>query len=147
MMQRVLALDVGDRRIGLAVSDALGWTAQGIETYTRKDDDLDADVQHIIDVAARYHPVRLLFGMPRNMNGSYGEQAQKVRMFADAVLARWDGEHDFYDERLTTMSAQRVLIDADMSRKRRKQVVDKIAAVIILQGYLDSGAAGRAPQQ
>ena len=81
--------------------------------------------------------------MPRNMDGSYGMQAQKVRAFADAVLADWDGSHDFYDERLTTMSAQRVLIDADMSRKRRKQVVDKIAAVIILQGYLDSGAAAR----
>lgn len=147
MMQRVLALDVGDRRIGLAVSDLLGLTAQGIETYMRREEDLDADVQHILDVANRYRPVRLLFGMPRNMNGTYGQQAEKVQAFANAVLARWDGEHDFYDERLTTMSAQRVLIDADMSRKRRKQVVDKLAAVIILQGYLDSGAAGRAPQQ
>ena len=143
MTERVLALDVGDRRIGIAVSDALGWTAQGLETYTRRDDDLQADVAHILEVAERYKPVRLLFGMPRNMDGSYGMQAQKVRAFADAVLADWDGSHDFYDERLTTMSAQRVLIDADMSRKRRKQVVDKIAAVIILQGYLDSGAAAR----
>ena len=138
MTERVLALDVGDRRIGIAVSDALGWTAQGLETYTRRDDDLQADVAHILEVAERYKPVRLLFGMPRNMDGSYGMQAQKVRAFADAVLADWDGSHDFYVERLTTMSAQRVLIDADMSRKRRKQVVDKIAAVIILQGYLDS---------
>ncbi len=143
MTERVLALDVGDRRIGIAVSDALGWTAQGLETYARRDDDLQADVAHILEVAERYKPVRLLFGMPRNMDGSYGMQAQKVRAFADAVLADWDGSHDFYDERLTTMSAQRVLIDADMSRKRRKQVVDKIAAVIILQGYLDSGAAAR----
>ncbi len=143
MTERVLALDVGDRRIGIAVSDALGWTAQGLETYTRRDDDLQADIAHILEVAERYKPVRLLFGMPRNMDGSYGMQAQKVRAFADAVLADWDGSHDFYDERLTTMSAQRVLIDADMSRKRRKQVVDKIAAVIILQGYLDSGAAAR----
>lgn len=143
MTERVLALDVGDRRIGIAVSDPLGWTAQGLENYTRRDDDLQADIRHILEIAERYKPVRLLFGMPRNMDGSYGMQAQKVRAFADAVLAEWDGDHDFYDERLTTMSAQRVLIDADLSRKRRKQVVDKLAAVIILQGYLDSGAAAR----
>ena len=138
MTERVLALDVGDRRIGIAVSDPLGWTAQGLENYTRRDDDLQADIRHILEIAERYKPVRLLFGMPRNMDGSYGMQAQKVQAFADAVLAEWDGDHDFYDERLTTMSAQRVLIDADLSRKRRKQVVDKLAAVIILQGYLDS---------
>lgn len=143
MTERVLALDVGDRRIGIAVSDPLGWTAQGLENYTRRDDDLQADIRHILEIAERYKPVRLLFGMPRNMDGSYGMQAQKVRAFADAVLAEWNGDHDFYDERLTTMSAQRVLIDADLSRKRRKQVVDKLAAVIILQGYLDSGAAAR----
>ena len=143
MTERVLALDVGDRRIGIAVSDPLGWTAQGLENYTRRDDDLQADIRHILEIAERYKPVRLLFGMPRNMDGSYGMQAQKVRAFADAVLAEWGGDHDFYDERLTTMSAQRVLIDADLSRKRRKQVVDKLAAVIILQGYLDSGAAAR----
>ena len=143
MTERVLALDVGDRRIGIAVSDPLGWTAQGLENYTRRDDDLQADIRHILEIAERYKPVRLLFGMPRNMDGSYGMQAQKVWAFADAVLAEWDGDHDFYDERLTTMSAQRVLIDADLSRKRRKQVVDKLAAVIILQGYLDSGAAAR----
>ena len=143
MTELVLALDVGDRRIGIAVSDPLGWTAQGLENYTRRDDDLQADIRHILAIAERYKPVRLLFGMPRNMDGSYGMQAQKVQAFADAVLAEWDGDHDFYDERLTTMSAQRVLIDADLSRKRRKQVVDKLAAVIILQGYLDSGAAAR----
>jgi len=142
-MKRVVAFDVGDRRIGIAVSDAMGWTAQGLETYTRKEDDLSADVTYILKVAERYQPARLLFGMPRNMDGSYGMQAEKVRAFADAVLEKWDGEHAFYDERLTTMSAQRVLIDADMSRKKRKAVVDKIAAVIILQGYLDSGAASR----
>ena len=70
MTERVLALDVGDRRIGIAVSDALGWPAQGLETYTRRDDDLQADVAHILEVAERYKPVRLLFGMPRNMDGS-----------------------------------------------------------------------------
>ena len=135
-MQRVLALDVGDRRIGLAVSDALGITAQGIETYTRTGD-LEKDAAYIRSVAEKYRPVRLLFGMPRNMDGSYGFQSEKVRAFADAVLAEWDGEHVFYDERLSTVSAERVLCEAEMNWQKRRKVVDKLAATIILQGYLD----------
>lgn len=135
-MQRVLALDVGERRIGLAVSDPLGITAQGLETYTRTDSE-ERDIDYILSVANRYKPVLLLFGMPRNMNGSFGMQADKVRAFAEAVLGKWDGPHDFYDERLTTSAAERVLISADVSRKKRKTVIDKMAAVIILQGYLE----------
>ncbi len=136
-MQRILALDVGDKRIGVAVSDPLGYTAQGLETYTRKET-LEQDVDYILNLAERYRPVRLLFGMPRNMDGSYGFQSEKVRAFADAVLQKWDGEHDFYDERLTTAAAERVLLDADVSRKKRRQVIDKMAAVVILQGYMET---------
>ncbi len=136
-MQRILALDVGDKRIGVAVSDPLGYTAQGLETYTRKET-LEQDVAYILALAERYRPVRLLFGMPRNMDGSYGFQSEKVRAFADAVLQKWDGEHDFYDERLTTAAAERVLLDADVSRKKRRQVIDKMAAVVILQGYMET---------
>ena len=136
-MQRILALDVGDKRIGVAVSDPLGYTAQGLETYTRKET-LEQDVAYILNLAERYRPVRLLFGMPRNMDGSYGFQSEKVRAFADAVLQSWDGEHDFYDERLTTAAAERVLLDADVSRKKRRQVIDKMAAVVILQGYMET---------
>lgn len=134
---RILALDVGDKRIGIAVSDPLGFTAQGIETFHRTGDET-ADAAYILSVAEKYKPVKLLFGMPRNMNGTYGPQAEKVKAFADTILADWDGEHMFYDERLTTVSAERILVDADMSRKKRRQVVDKLAAVVILQGYLDS---------
>ncbi|HWR23607.1 MAG TPA: Holliday junction resolvase RuvX [Feifaniaceae bacterium] len=136
-MQRILALDVGDKRIGVAVSDPLGYTAQGLETYTRRET-LEQDVDYILTLAERYRPVRLLFGMPRNMDGSYGFQSEKVRAFADAVLEKWDGEHDFYDERLTTAAAERVLLDADVSRKKRRQVIDKMAAVVILQGYMET---------
>jgi putative Holliday junction resolvase len=136
-MQRILALDVGDKRIGIAVSDPLGYTAQGLETYTRQGD-IDKDVEYILLVAERYKPVRLLFGMPRNMDGSYGFQSEKVNAFADAVLARWDGEYDFYDERLTTAAAERTLIEADVSRAKRRKVIDKLAAVVILQGYLET---------
>ena len=136
-MRRVLALDVGDKRIGVAVSDPLGITAQGLETYTRTGD-TEKDAEHIAELAKKYEPVRLLFGMPRNMDGSYGFQSEKVREFAQAVLKVWDGEHAFFDERLTTVSAERVLVEADMDWRKRRKVVDKLAATIILQGYLDS---------
>ena len=136
-MLRILAFDVGEKRIGVAVSDPLGYTAQGIETYHRMGD-LEQDVAHLIKLANGYKPVKIVFGLPRNMDGSYGFQAQITREFADAVLAQWDGDHAFQDERLTTASARRVLIEADMSRDKRKQVIDKVAAVVILQGYLDA---------
>ena len=136
-MLRILAFDVGEKRIGVAVSDPLGITAQGIETYHRTDD-LEQDVAHLIKLANGYKPVKLVFGLPRNMDGSYGFQAQITREFVEAVLAKWDGDHAFQDERLTTASARRVLIEADVSRDKRKQVIDKVAAVVILQGYLDA---------
>ena len=136
-MLRVLALDVGDKRIGVAVSDALGITAQGLETYTRTGDDA-ADAAYIRSLAARYAPVRLLFGLPRNMDGSLGFQSEKVRAFADCVLEGWEGEHAFFDERLSTVQAERVLLEADMSRRKRRKVVDKLAAVVILQAYLQT---------
>lgn len=135
-MLRILSLDVGDRRIGIAVSDPLGITAQGLETYTRTGD-LDMDTQYIVDLANKYRPVKLLFGMPRNMDGSYGFQSDKVRSFAEAVLQKWDGEHDYYDERLTTVTAERILNQAELSWQKQRKVVDKLAAVIILQGYLE----------
>lgn len=141
-MMRCLGLDVGQRRIGIAVSDLLGMTAQGVETFTRSDD-IEADIDRIIDIAQKYEPVRIVFGLPRNMNGSYGFQADYVREFAGALLDRHFYEHDFVDERLTTVSAERVLLEADVSRKKRKQVIDKMAAVLILQSYLDSGSHKR----
>ncbi|MBQ7114769.1 MAG: Holliday junction resolvase RuvX [Clostridia bacterium] len=136
-MQRVLALDVGDRRIGIAVSDPLGITAQGLETYTRTGD-MEKDAAYIRTLAERYKPVRLLFGMPRNMDGSYGFQSEKVKEFAAAVLNGFEGEHAFFDERLSTVSAERVLYEAEMNWQKRRKVVDKLAATIILQGYLDT---------
>ena len=134
-MRRVLALDVGDKRIGIAVSDPLGYTAQGLETYTRTGDEA-ADAAYIRSLAKKYEPVRLLFGMPRNMDGSYGFQSEKVRAFAEAVLQGFEGEHTFYDERLTTVEAERVLCEAELDWRKRRKVVDKVAAVVILQGYL-----------
>ncbi|MBQ5987073.1 MAG: Holliday junction resolvase RuvX [Clostridia bacterium] len=134
---RTLALDVGDRRIGVAVSDALNITAQGLETYWRTES-TKKDVAYILELLQKYAPCRLLMGMPMNMNGTVGEQGEKVKRFAEAIQKEWDGEIVFFDERLTTMTARRVLLDADISRGKQKKVIDKLAAVIILQGYMDS---------
>lgn len=142
-MERILALDIGEKRIGVAVSDPLGYTAQGLETYTRQGD-VQRDVEHILALAESYMPVCLLFGVPRNMDGSYGYQSQVVQEFADEVLIRWTGGVAFFDERLTTVTAEKVLLEADVSRKKRRAVVDKLAAVVILQGYLDMIRAKRA---
>ena len=133
---RYFAIDVGDKRIGLAVSDALGITAQGLETYNRTGDTA-RDAEYIRNYARKYAPCRLVFGLPRNMDGSYGPACDKVRAFADAVLEGWDGEHDFYDERLSTVVAERAMYEADFNWKKRRQVVDKMAAQVILQGYLE----------
>ena len=137
----MVALDVGDRRIGIAVSDPLWITAQGLETY-RRTESTKKDVAYIVGVLKRYEPCRLLLGMPMNMNGTIGEQGEKVRRFAEAIQKEWDGELLFFDERLTTMAARRVLIDADLSRGKQKKVIDKLAAVLILQGYMDSHPNG-----
>ena len=136
-MERILALDVGDRRIGIAVSDPLGFTAQGVETYNRSDDP-QKDADYIVAMAERYKPVKLLFGLPRNMDGSYGFQSEKVKEFAGIVLKKWDGTHDFYDERLTTVRAESILLEGNVRRDKRKKVIDKMAACIILEGYLES---------
>lgn len=139
-MERILGIDLGDRRIGFAVSDALGITAQGLETYTRAADEPAADVEYAISMAKKHSVSSIVFGMPRNMDGSYGFASDKVKDFAKLVSERYDGKISFFDERLSTVSAERVLCDAKLDWKKRRKVVDKLAAVVILQAYLDSGA-------
>ncbi len=136
---RIMGLDIGDVRIGIALSDLLGITAQGQETYTRTGAD-EADADYIVAFADRNDVSRIVCGLPKNMNGTVGEQAEKTRAFADLIASRTKADIVFVDERLTTVSANRVLLEADTSRKKRKKVVDKIAATIILQTYLDSAA-------
>ena len=137
MNKRIVALDVGDRRIGIAVSDPLGITAQPIETYTRIG--YGPDVKHIAAICAQYETDQILCGLPRNMDGTQGFQVEKVREFA-AKLEEQGFVIDFYDERMTTMLAENALLEANMHRADRKKKVDMIAAVMILQSYLDSGA-------
>ena len=136
MTPRVLALDVGERRIGVAVSDPLGLTAQGVETIVSQG--WTHDVQRIGELLALYETDRLLVGLPRSLSGDIGPQAQRILAFADQLTARgWQVR--FQDERLTTSLAQRTLIQGDVRRDRRKQVVDKLAATYILQSFLDAG--------
>lgn len=144
MNKRIVALDVGDRRIGIAVSDPLGYTAQPIETYTRVG--YGPDVRHIAQIAEKYETDQILCGLPLNMDGTQGFQTQKVRDFA-AKLEEAGLTVEFYDERMTTMLAEHALLEADMSRDNRKKKVDMVAAVMILQSYLDAKAAEEAAAQ
>ncbi|SMB95604.1 putative holliday junction resolvase [Desulfonispora thiosulfatigenes DSM 11270] len=132
---RILALDVGDVRIGLALSDALKITAQGLETLTRSE--LNKDINHIVNVIEKNEVSELVVGLPKNMNGTLGPQGEKVKQFVEEFLKVKDIKVSYIDERLTTVIAEKTLISGDVSRKKRKQVVDKIAATIILQSYLE----------
>ncbi|MGN0775584.1 MAG: Holliday junction resolvase RuvX [Candidatus Ventricola sp.] len=138
MDKRIVALDVGDRRIGIAVSDPLGVTAQPIETYTRIG--YGPDSRHIAEIARRYGTDRILCGLPRNMDGTQGFQVEKVREFA-AKLEELGLSVEYYDERMTTMLAESALLEANMRREDRKKKVDMVAAVVILQSYLDAAVA------
>jgi len=135
-MYRTAGLDVGERTIGIAVSDLLGITAQGLDTVRRSD--LEADLQHVIDILKDYEVNLVIIGLPKNMNNTIGPSAERAKEFGDELSKRIDIEIKYWDERLTTVSAQKALLEGDVSRKKRKQVVDKIAAVIILQNYMDS---------
>lgn len=136
MEKRIIALDVGDRRIGVAVSDLLGMTAQPVETYQRVG--YGPDVRHFTQLAAQYETTQFLCGLPRNMDGTQGGQAQRVRDFA-AQLKKAGFSVCYWDERLTTVTAERALLEANMSREGRKGKVDMVAAVVILQAFLDAG--------
>lgn len=138
MEKRIIALDVGDRRIGIAVSDPLGVTAQPIETYTRVG--YGPDSRHIAEIARKYETDRILCGLPRNMDGTQGFQVEKVKEFA-AKLEDLGLSVEYYDERMTTMLAESALLEANMRREDRKKKVDMVAAVVILQSYLDAAAA------
>ncbi len=144
MLGRILALDVGRRRIGLALSDPLGITAQGLDTLQRSN--LRADLDALAALATEKEVRRFLVGHPLHMSGREGRQAEYVREFAGRLEERTGIPVEFRDERLTTVEAQRVLRESGVSLEKRKRAVDKLAAVILLEGYLDSltDAAGEA---
>lgn len=131
-----MGLDVGTRTIGVAISDELGLTAQAVETL--RQEGLKARLEALEGLIASYQVTRVVVGLPLNMDGSEGPRAEASRRLGDAVAASLKLPVEYWDERLSTVAVQRVLIDADLSRAKRKKVVDRAAAVWILQGWLDS---------
>jgi putative Holliday junction resolvase len=127
---------VGSKTIGVAVSDELGITAQGVTTLTRKE--LSDDSAQLLKVVEEYKAERIVVGLPKNMNGTLGPAAQMVLSLIEELQKSVTLPIVTWDERLSTMAAERTLLEADVSRKKRKQVIDKVAAILILQGYLDS---------
>lgn len=134
---RVMALDLGDARIGIAFSDPMQIIANGYETYERKKN--DSDFTHIVNLVKEKQVGVVVLGLPINMDGTSGERVEKSKVFGEKLheLLGDSVKIDYMDERLTTVSAERMLIDADVRREKRKTVIDKIAATIILQSYLD----------
>ncbi|AJQ27805.1 MULTISPECIES: Holliday junction resolvase RuvX [Pelosinus] len=134
---RILALDVGDKTIGVAASDLLLLTAQGIEVIRRTS--LERDLSRLNEIITEYEVGTILIGLPKNMNGSIGPRGELMQTFANLVAETFPTmKVVLWDERLSTVGAQKALIAADVSRAKRKKVIDKMAAVFILQGYLDS---------
>lgn len=136
---RIMGLDYGSKTMGVAISDALGFTAQGIETIERKEENkLRKTLARIEELIKEYEVEKIVLGFPKNMNNTIGERAEKS-LELKAVLERRTGlPVIMWDERLTTVEAERTLIESNVRRENRKKYVDKIAAVFILQGYLDS---------
>jgi len=136
---RIMGLDVGEKTIGIALSDELGFTAQPHQTLKRKGEDEDLRVLRILLDERGISTV--VVGLPKNMDGAIGRQARRVAAFAEKIEKVLDVPVVHWDERLSTVAAERVLIQADLSRAKRKRHVDKLAAAVILQGYLDSDPA------
>ncbi len=132
---RIMGLDVGTHTIGIAVSDELGLTAQGLKTLRRKS--MEEDFQEISAIISQFEVNKIVVGLPKNMNGTLGVQAETVLKWTEYLQERIQVPVVTWDERLSTVGASRVLLEADLSRRKRKKVIDKLAAVLILQGYLD----------
>ena len=140
-MGRVLGLDVGSKRIGIAVSDLLGITAQGLETLQRQNKRLD--FEKLAKVVEEFGITQIVVGYPLRMSGEEGVQAEKMRRFAEELRGRFQLPVHLWDERLTSAEANRLLRETDMSIRRRGQVVDQMAAVLILQSWMEGRGFGR----
>ena len=136
-MEKILGLDLGSRTCGIAMSDALGMLAHGVETYRFEENNYKDAAKHIQQIVEEHNIHTIVLGLPKHMNGDLGERAQISMAFKQRLEKMMDVEVVLVDERLTTVMAQNQLIFADVSRKKRKKVIDKMAAVQILQGYLD----------
>lgn len=136
---KILALDVGTKTVGIAISDDLGWTAQGLATLKVDENKALADtLQKIAEMVQAYNVEKVVVGLPKNMNGTIGPRGEACQQFAAKLKKYVSCPVVMWDERLSTVAAEKVLLSANVSRKKRKKVIDKMAAVVILQGYLDS---------
>lgn len=135
-----MGIDLGDKRIGVALSDPMGWTAQGLDVIPGGGGTKN-DIKRIREIAEKHEVEKVVVGLPLNMDGSQGPRAEKARDFAGRLARVLNLPVELWDERLTTAEAERLLIEADIKRHKRRQVIDKMAAVLILQNYLD--ASGR----
>ena len=137
---RILGLDYGDKTIGVAVSDPLGWTAQGLEIIRRDNPaEYKKSLKRLAELVEEYNPEAIVMGYPKNLDNSEGERCMKTKAFTERVEKRFPKINVvLWDERFSTIAAERALRDADLSHDKRKSVIDKMAAVHILQGYLDS---------
>lgn len=133
---RILGIDFGDARIGIAVSDAMGWTAQGVGTVKNRPWEKLKD--ELSEILKKYNPERVVIGLPKNMDGSLGFRAEATYEFAENFKKIFSGEIIFWDERLTTVGAARFLNETNTRGKDRKNVIDTVSACLILEGYLDS---------
>jgi putative Holliday junction resolvase len=134
---RTMGLDFGSKTIGVAISDPMGWTAQGIETVKINEAQKDFGIKRLRQLIAEYEISKIVVGFPKNMNGSIGPRGEASQNFAQLLENKFKLPVFLWDERLSTMAAERVLLEADVSRVKRKKVIDKMAAVMILQGFLD----------
>ena len=132
-----MGLDVGSKTVGVAISDALGWTAQGIETIPINEKAGQFGIKRIKKLIEEYQVSSFVVGYPKNMNNTIGPRGEASEKYAELLEKKFGLPVTLWDERLTTMAAERMLIEADVSRKKRKTVIDKTAAIMILQGYLD----------
>jgi putative Holliday junction resolvase len=132
---RILGIDYGDSKIGIALSDPFGWTAQGLETI--KYTDINAALKRIQEIITANNVDKIVIGFPKNMNGSVGPRGEKTIEFIELLKKFFDKEIIKWDERLTTVAAENLLISSNMRREKRKNVIDTVAATYILQGYLN----------
>ncbi|MCM3663898.1 Holliday junction resolvase RuvX [Mesobacillus subterraneus] len=135
---RTMGLDVGSKTVGIALSDELGWTAQGLETLKINEEENVFGFDELGKIIKEYEVDKVVVGLPKNMNGTIGPRGEASQFFARELEERFGIPVILWDERLTTVAAERVLLEADVSRKKRKKVIDKMAAMMILQGYLNS---------
>ncbi|WP_203619469.1 Holliday junction resolvase RuvX [Apilactobacillus nanyangensis] len=135
---RLMGMDVGSKTVGISVSDLLGWTAQGVEIIPINEDEEQFGLDRVAELVEKYEIMGFVLGLPKNMNNTSGPRVEASKRYGEMLKEKFNLPVDFVDERLTTVEAERMLIEkADTSREKRKKVIDKIASELILQTYLD----------